>query len=74
MTYRDLAIAAMDNQRMAHNIMINSRCRHQWAYWADVAAQAQRELHVYLNWMIHHTPSEDLRPAIPAEGLQSPCV
>lgn len=54
MTYRDLAIAAMDNHRLAHQMMANSCNDSQWEYWAGVQMQAQRELHSYLNWMMNN--------------------
>lgn len=66
MTYRDLAIAAMDDHRLFYQMAENARffgLDAAWAYWMEHARQAQRELHVYLNWMIHHPASEDLRPA-----------
>lgn len=56
-SYRDLAIAAMDNHRLAYWMAQNAleHCQAEaFLYWQEVAYQAQRELHVYLNWMIHH--------------------
>jgi len=67
-SYRDLAIAAMDNHRLFYLMAENARhfkLHGAWEYWMTHAAQAQRELHVYLNWMIHHPA----RPAF-SEGGQ----
>lgn len=65
-SYRDLAIAAMDNHRLAYEMRQLAGSSISQDYWAEVQRQAQRELHVYLNWMIYHPA----RPTL-SEGGQS---
>lgn len=52
MTVTKLAIAAMENHRLAYFMMTRSVDAAEWEYWAEVQRKAARKVNAYLSALL----------------------